>query len=63
VGENKKLLHLPPLGSLALGLSFVEPQRLHLLAPGGFLAEHFMHMYLFSNLASASGNDIDPHPN
>ncbi len=48
--------YLPPLGSFAFGLSLVEPHLLHLFAPGGFLALHFMHMYLLSSLASASGN-------
>jgi hypothetical protein len=40
--------------SLALGLRFPPPHLRHLVALGGFVAEHFMHTDLLRSLLSAS---------
>jgi len=45
-----------PLPSLALTRSSFDLHRLHLSALGAFDAPHFMHIFLFNNRSSASGN-------
>jgi hypothetical protein len=45
-----------PLPSLALTRSSLDLHLLHLAALGAFDAPHFMHIFLFNNRSSASGN-------
>ena len=54
--QAKILNYLLPLLSLDFGLKPLYPHFLQTLALIGFRALHFMHIFTFNSLASASGN-------